>query len=104
MKKHRNTMNKTTGTTAVVDPDEPLFDTTFRSSYQDDPISNLREIPVQRMRSVSHVGSVLGDAAAIDVLRFSEREREPMPWDRVSRSRFATDEYNGFSSEEEDWN
>ena len=100
MKKHRKAMNKTTRTTAVVAPDEPLFDATFKSSYQDDPISNLKEERV----SFTHVGSPLGDAEVFDMFLFGLRDREPETWDRAARSRFATDEYNGFDDPEDDWN
>lgn len=82
--------------TRQIDPTEPLFNTTFRSSHPDEP-TGLRE-RVHRWNA-----SPLGDAEREGVFHFSSKPVNPGRWDLAGTSRFATDQYNGFDDPEDDW-
>lgn len=86
--------------TKVVDPEEPLFNTTFRSSFGSDGPANL----VERVHHAN--ASLLGDAEREGVFHFRLAYSKVMPgrWDRAGTARYATDEYNGYDSPEDDWN
>ena len=88
--------------TRVVDPDEPLFNSTFRSSYRNDPMQDAGIL--ENIHGAD--ASLLGDAERDGVFHFRLAYSKAMPgrWDRSGTASYATDEYNGYDSPEDDWN